>query len=283
MVSALSSSTQLPAPVALLLAWYLPRVQEILGENLQTITLFGSVALDDFAPGWSDVDFCTTVHTPFDQSIATRLGELHDHMRDTFIHGHAPAWRSQQVAEGFYLPQRLAMNPDVVDDCFTAFGHTRRFARSNPPSPFDRYQLAHHALSFYGPAVDFAPPEKATLQLQLATDLHALTTPPPGGMDSALWLAGMVHWVARSVIFWRDGRLVGKTYAMQNEIATHHPLADYYVLPLEVRLNGAAGAGNHLAALRANFQSLVPQALAFLSPYAKETFSPGVQTKGTTE
>ena len=264
------ADSAIPQQVRPLLDWWLPRVRDLLGPDLRSVVLHGSVALGDFMPGWSDVDVCVAMEEPLAERAAEAIGALHDEMAARFIDGGAGGWRSGQAIEGPYIPVRLAGDPNAVAPCYTAGGTTRRYAVGHPITPFDRYMLAHFARILSGPDVGFAPPSPASLVEQARTDLRLVSEPHPDCLDAPIWLAGIMHWLARSIVFWRDGVMLSKTAALEHEIAGGSPFADAFGLALALRQEGSAACAGRLDELRADFLSVAPRAAALLEELIRE-------------
>jgi len=83
-------STTLPAEVQELLAELLPAMQRGLRDELLGVYLFGSVALDAYTPGTSDVDLLACLRTDPDASTAESLRPVHDS-----IVARWPQWRDR--------------------------------------------------------------------------------------------------------------------------------------------------------------------------------------------
>jgi hypothetical protein len=232
----------LPAPVRTILAWWQPRVADCLGARLRAIYLHGSTVLGDYCPGWSDVDVCVVVATPVTESEGQELGRIHDAMRDRFLRDRADGWQSGQGIEGFYIPAALVADARLELPCYTAGGSTRLWATGHPVSAFDRLILAHSGVCLHGDALAFRPPEMVDLAAQTIRDLTSFRQ-----LDyrnaSAIWLCGVQHWLARSLVFWRDGELLSKSAALQREIATGSAHAPAFALALQLRQEGSSGAG----------------------------------------
>ena len=45
-------------------------ISDIMDGNLHSVWLYGSVVLDDFRPGWSDIDFIALTNTQITESQA---------------------------------------------------------------------------------------------------------------------------------------------------------------------------------------------------------------------
>ena len=55
-------------------------------------------------------------------------------------------------------------------------------------------------------------------------------------------MAGTLHWIARSIVFWRDGVMASKSGALRREIKRGSPHAGAFALALEIRRRGARHA-----------------------------------------
>lgn len=241
---------ELPVAVKGILAWWIARVQDVLGENLHSVVLFGSVTLGDFQSEWSDVDACVILHRPIMEAEGKAIGHVHDEMKERFARNAENGWASEQVVEGPYIPLALARGQKQQAACYVAGGTTRRWDVFNPISPFDRYMLANHGHLFFGRQVDFVPPNKEDLVQQTETDLETLRD---WRDKSALWLASELHWFARCIVFWRDGRMLSKTAALEHEISHSSPYAEAFRLALDLRHRGAAAVERSLEALKRHF------------------------------
>jgi hypothetical protein len=161
--------------------------------------------------------------------------------------------------EGSYVPIELVADESREMPCYTAGGTTRQWAVCHPISPFDRYMLAHFGRLFAGSPVSFAPPSTQALVRMAERDLRALT-----GWDrsekSAVWLASTLHWIARSLVFWRDGKMLSKSAALRHEIDRHSPFAAAFQLALKIRQEGSATAVQHDDELRRHFGDVAPDA-----------------------
>ena len=115
--------------------------------------------------------------------------------------------------------------------------------------------LAEHGVLYCGEEQRFA----GTARQELAEDTlgQVADLRDPNALErSAIWHAGLLHWVARSIVFWRDGLLVSKTAALKQEIQAESPFADAFRLALMVRGAGSAAATNYRDQLRSAFASV---------------------------
>jgi predicted nucleotidyltransferase len=243
----------LPTEVESILSWWTPRVRDALGKNLKAVVLYGGTTLGEFCPGWSDVDACVVLCEPITSAEADAAAKLHDEMEKRFLRDGADGWRSGQVVEGAYIPAAMAADPSLKSPVFTSYGERRRRFTGRPISPFDRYMLAHFGRRLSGEATPFAPATRESLVEQTEEDVRSVETWDAGEGHSAIWLAGMLHWIARAVVFWRDGRMVSKSAALRREIDAGSPYADAFSLALDIREEGSAAAAGHLQELRRRF------------------------------
>lgn len=249
-----AQTIQVPSPVNPVLDWWLAEVRQCLGETIHGVVLHGSIALGDFCPGWSDIDVCVVLNAPVSEGEGAALGKIHDRMLDRFVRQRTDGWKSGQAIEGPYIPQELVGNAETERPCYIAGGTTRKWAPCHPVSPFDRYMLAHFGQTIFGKSVCFAPPAKQALMAQANTDLSDLRNRATSH-QSAIWLCGMFHWLARSLVFWRDGRMLSKSAALQHEMDRASRFSDAFRLALAVRKEGSAAAENHRSELQAHFDA----------------------------
>ncbi len=225
--------------VTAILNWWVPRIQDIFDNNLRGVFLFGGVALGEFEPCWSDVDTCVAVRSPVTAAQAASLNATLIEMDDLFGRQGASGWRSKQTVQGAVITLRQAIDIGLAEMCFYAWSSKGFHETCDPLSPFDRYQLAHCRKLISGNDVDFAKPERAALLEMTTKDLNSLEdaarNPEGYGVGT---IASLLHWAARSLIFWRDGVLLAKSAALRNEINSGSPFAEAFQLALAVRERG---------------------------------------------
>jgi len=235
--------------IAPILAWWLPKVHECLGDKLDSVLLYGSATLEDFCPRWSDVDVCVVLRSPITPEEGESVGDIHDQMHERFVSGGAEGWESGQGTEGSYIPIELVEDANLKAPCYSAGGTTRKWEACHPIAAFDRYILAHFSRVLSGASVSFKPPHGPSLVAQAETDLRAFRA-WDRSQQSAIWLAGMLHWAARSLVFWRDGAMLSKSAALEHEISHGSPFAAAFQTALMVRREGSAVATRYHPELR---------------------------------
>ena len=249
-----------------ILGWWLPRITSILGANLINVTLHGSVTLQDYNPAWSDIDVCVVVDKPVSENTGRQIGLIHDRMRATYLD--SGTWRSGQVIEGYYIPLEMAGDKNLCNSCYIAGGTTRKWAVCNPVMPFDRYMLAHFGKACVGETVFFAGPAEEDLKQQCMDDLKHVRVYED---QSAIWLAGMLHWLARSLVFWRDGQMLSKSAALQREIDSNSRYREAFKLALALRRAGSTVAGEHFAELYTLYSRLADTVADELMQYLEKS------------
>jgi hypothetical protein len=203
------------------------------------------------------------------------VGEIYEEMRDRFIRGRSGGWTSGQAVEGPYILEETAADPKSEKPFFAAYGDVWRQGVGQPISPFDRYMLAHFGRLLFGEATPFAPPTETDLAVQTENDLRSLVDWDAGEGHSSIWLAGMLHWIARSIVFWRDGRMLSKSAALRVEIDRGSPYAEAFGLALELRKKGAAAASDFLPDLHRHYTEMARPAAEDILRYMR---TPGRKT-----
>ena len=245
----------MPSEVAAILDWWMPRVCEVFKDDAQGIFLFGGLALGEFAPGWSDVDTYVVVSDPVRSEQAEAMNDMLSEMDERFLEQRADGWRSGQAVQGAVVTSQQAAEVGRAEECFYAWGSKGVHKHCDPFSAFDRYQLAHHRKLIWGNDVYFAAPSREALvdMTVEGMDLFSDAAEAPE-KHGPIMLAGLLHWAARSLAFWRDGVLLPKSAALKHEIARSSPFAAAFGLALDVREQGSACAGEYEEALRDVFR-----------------------------
>ena len=243
---------EIPPLVRPPLEWWMGEVRGCLSDRIHAVLIHGSVALGDFCPGWSDVDFCVGVNGSISESDGEALGEIHDRLEDRYLCRRADGWRSGQILEGCYVPRELMVEPEAELPSFTAGGGTRRWVVEQPIAPFDRYVLAHSGLVLAGEPVSAAPSGRSALAAQTRRELAEVRR-HASGSPSSIWLCAIQHWLARSLVFWRDGEMLSKSAALRREIERDSPSAEAFRMALVIRDAGSSAAAGHHAELEHHF------------------------------
>ena len=241
------------SPAKTLLDWWMPRIEDLFGQRLNSIVLFGSLTFDDYCPGWSDVDTCIVLPTPITQEEAAALADVYDRMKAAFPDQGSPTQDYGQLVEGMCIPSKMVSDPELALPCYCA--GSQGIEPGFRLSPFDRHMLAEHGVGYCGEEQRFA----GTTRQELAQDTlgQVADLRHPKALDrSPIWHAGMLHWVARSIVYWRDDRLISKTAALEQEIQSKSPFSDNFRLALTVRREGSAAAESYRDRLQSAFGSV---------------------------
>lgn len=265
---------EIPTEVQGILDWWFGRIEKVLKPKLKSAILFGSLTLGDFMPGWSDVDICVVLTMPITEKEGAAVGSIHDEMEALFLGQRKRDWRSGQVIEGPYIPLEMARDPMVTMPCFIAEGRLRKWANWNPIRPFSRYMLSQSAIPFFGERVLFTPPTREQLVAELQEDINDIIQADEGALRSPIWMGGMLQSVARAMVFWRDGKLLSKTAALEHEIASGSPFSEAFRLALWLRQTGSAEAQKHVGELRKHLTSIGRKAADQLEGLAAQDRQP---------
>lgn len=226
---------RLPEEARTLLDWWRPRVEAALGTRIVGTAIGGGLALGEFGTRWSDVDVCVWLDDPLTAKEATRIEAIREEMEDLYLRRRSGGWRSGQVVEPRFLEVSGA-----------------RLPAQEAQSPFERLILALHGFRLSGEAVPVAPPGRELLRDQLRADLERLGEPR---LDRPIWLTDRILWMARSLVYWRDGDLLGKSAATEREIARGSPFAGAFRFALRLRRRGSAACADHRPEARRHFLS----------------------------
>ncbi|MBO0803406.1 MAG: nucleotidyltransferase domain-containing protein [Nocardiopsaceae bacterium] len=177
----------LPGDVERVVARYLELADEAVPGLVEGLYLVGSVALDDFRPGVSDVDFIAVSPAPPDEESARALAAVHARLR---------AEPGLPAFEGIYATfAELRRSPAESG------GGLRMHGRKLSPgprgrSPVEWTTLARHGVTVRGPAAG---------DLNVHTDRGELTAWTLDNLDRywSRWVArgrGLANWTALAAL-----------------------------------------------------------------------------------
>ena len=111
------------------------------------VYLTGSVALSDFHPAWSDIDFVTVVHQAPDDMQRMLLADVHERVAQR-----QPSPR----LDGYYLRwEDLAAPPDRRHTLgLQAKGGVLHYGSNWAPSILTWHELSEHGLHVHGPGLE---------------------------------------------------------------------------------------------------------------------------------
>ncbi len=113
------------------------------------VYLTGSVALGDFHPAWSDIDFVTILKDPPDDQQRMLIADIHER---------AATRHPRPRLDGYYLTwDDLSTPPDRGTTLgLRALGGVLQHGINWTPSILTWHELADHGLHVYGPGLDLA-------------------------------------------------------------------------------------------------------------------------------
>ena len=125
---------------------YLDDLETTVPGLVAAVYLTGSVALSDFHPAWSDIDFVTVVHDVPDTRQRVLLADIHERV--------ARRHRKPRL-DGYYLRwEDLAAPPDRrVTLGLQAKGGVVHFGSNWVPSILTWHELTEHGLHVHGPGL----------------------------------------------------------------------------------------------------------------------------------
>ena len=241
-----------PAVASIIEGWMAP-VRAALGEKLVGVTVTGSLALDDFQPGWSDVDLVAVLGGPITSGEVAELDRIHADIGRMYIDEGRDGWISGQGLQCCYLTADVAHSPGLRAACCEGGDRGAEAVGADPLLPFDRHVLSRFGRPLLGDPVGFEPPGIEALRVQSASEADWLD-PARAARESPIWLAAVMHWLARTIVFWRDGADLGKTTALEREIARGSPFTEEFALALRIRRQGSRAAAGHERELREVFR-----------------------------
>ncbi len=124
--------------------------------------------------------------------------------------------------------------------------------------------LANHDHLYFGAPVEFSHPCKEDLIRQTKGDIETLGK---WRTQSAIWLASMLHWLARCIVFWRDGQMLSKTAALEYELSHSSPYADAFHLALNLRRGRSADTATWLETLLRYYREMADAAAQDIRRY----------------
>ena len=175
---------------------------------LHSFWLYGSIVLDDFRPGWSDIDFIAFTKEPIEAEQADRLLL----MRQTLSERHPdnPYYRS---FEGVIVSLKEYQN-DRYDRLVYWGTSGQRITNRCRIDPFSMLELSKYGIPVYG-AGDrdlFKTPVKAELIDAVRQHYEGIRRCAVQ-TDDSLYSCGWLLDIARCVYTLRNGDVIGKTQA----------------------------------------------------------------------
>ena len=184
---------------------FLRETNELLAGQLISVILFGSVAFDDLAPSYGDLDFVAVVRDDMDEAMLQRLIELRKPLRNDDYGIYC------SMIEGPFLPYRM-LDPGEPGNtiCWGTRGE-RRWDRNR--LGWFVHQVIHECgIVIWGEDIrhKFPGPTSEQLFEEISGIPDALRNHNlDGDLHSIDWLL----LVARTLLWLREGRLTSKSLA----------------------------------------------------------------------
>ena len=178
---------------------------DLFADQLISVVIHGSLALDDLAPGYSDIDFLAVVAHDLDEPTCRRLVEMRQPFRrgDHGIFGGA--------LEGPFLP-RVMLNPAITGHAFCWGTSGERAWTENKLGGFASELIRERGIVIYGEHVRSEIPAATREELLVqcrAACADAARSGRAGTLHSVDWLLT----IARLLLWVKEGRLSSKTEA----------------------------------------------------------------------
>ena len=207
------------------------RIASVLSANAPSIYLYGSVALDDFKLGWSDIDIIVLTQRPISEEQANQL----IHLRQTMLVDE-PGNSYYRAFEGGMLTENafLSGEPDRV--VYWGTSGERMTTRYNFDS-FSMCQLLDSGILLYGDDLrgQMAHPTYSDLKTDVRHHYEGIRQyAQKTGRD--LYSYGWLLDISRCIYTLRTGKIIAKTaageWALQEKIC---PCVDALTKALAVR------------------------------------------------
>lgn len=184
------------------------RIVKILLQNKPSIYLYGSIVLEDFKLGWSDIDILCLTEKTITNEQANQLVNLRQELLDEYNDN--LYFRS---FEGSFLTLNAFIN-DIPDTVVYWGTSGQRIANKHIFDSFSMIELKEHGHLLYGDDVrnKFSAPsnddiKEAVIRHYNTIRKYAVTT------DRSLYSAGWLLDIARCIFTLRTGKVIAKTKA----------------------------------------------------------------------
>lgn len=187
------------------------------GHGLHSLWLHGSVVLNDFRPGWSDIDLIALTKEPIAEAQADSLLMLRQKLAERFPEN--PYYRCFEGIICCLEEFRAGQFRRLVYWGTSGQRITDRYC----PDPFARYELAHHGECVFGDADRslFTAPDQGELEAAVRKHYEAIRMCAVS-TDDSLYSCGWLLDLARCVYTLRYHKVIGKTqagiWALENHV-----------------------------------------------------------------
>lgn len=183
-------------------------IVSVLNGRVHSIWLYGSLVLDDFRPGWSDIDLIAFAEDPITETQAMRLVPLRQSLLETFSDNPFYA-----CFEGAILPLDAYRTHTPATTVYWGTSGQRTVERY-ALDPFSRYELSKWGRSLYGndDRGIFTCPSRDELVAAVRRHYEAIRTCAVQ-TDESLYACGWLLDIARGIYTLKNGGVIGKTQA----------------------------------------------------------------------
>jgi predicted nucleotidyltransferase len=180
-------------------------LREFFGDRLVSIVLYGSIVLDDLAPGYGDLDFLAVVDDDLSDEDLAGLVELRKPLRsaDSSIYA--------KMLEGAFLPRKM-LDPAVKGKAFWWGTSGERPRETNQLGPLVLHLIRERGLVIWGEDIrpEIPPPSRDEMVSEVRAFAEGMDSHGAGGgLHSIDWLLT----TARLLLWLREDRLSSKTEA----------------------------------------------------------------------
>lgn len=237
-------------------------IAQILAANNPSVYLYGSCVLEDFRPGWSDIDLVVLTETPISHPQAGQLLML----RQTLTNAH-PGDLHFRACEGSMLSFDAFTkgHPDTVVYWGTS---GQRITDRYCPDAFSRWQLHHSARLLHGKDILANFPIPTPSDLHHAVAHHLRTILNHGQGSRSVYAFGWLLDTARGLYTLRHNAVISKTaagkWALEQRLC---PDEDALRLALQVR---QAPSLIHDDGMLMQAEALTPAIAAFAAVLRRE-------------
>ena len=182
-------------------------IADILADIPPTIYLYGSCVLEDFRPGWSDIDLLVLTPHALTKSQAQQLLTLRQDLPN--IH---PSIQHLRACEGCIAPLDSLTNP--TPDSAIYWGTSGQRLTDRPAlDAFALWQLHHQGRLLHGPDVRQSFPKPTPSDLHAAIARHLRTILDHGRGGRSIYTFGWLLDIARCLYTLRHDAVIAKTAA----------------------------------------------------------------------
>lgn len=206
-------------------------IVDILGDNISSIYLYGSITTDDFKLGWSDIDILCLTNESISDNQAFKLVDLRQNLLN--IDRENEYFR---LFEGGFLSVDAFIN-NTSDNVVYWGSSGQRITDKYQFNSFSLYELMTHGILIYGTDIrnKFKIPTSEELKKEVVRHYetirkYAIKT------DRSIYSVGWLLDIARGIYTLRTGNVISKTNAgewvLENNIS---PSPDIMKKAVEIR------------------------------------------------